>query len=53
MRQRGETGSIVTLLGDRGDRYRETLFDRNWLTARGISLEQPIADLRELMSPGA
>jgi cysteine synthase A len=53
MRQRGETGSIVTLLGDRGDRYRETLFDRNWLTARGISLEQPIADLRELLSPGA
>jgi cysteine synthase A len=36
MRERGEPGSIVTLLGDRGERYAQTLFDRDWLAARGI-----------------
>ncbi|WP_371281557.1 PLP-dependent cysteine synthase family protein [Dokdonella sp.] len=38
MRKRGETGSIVTLLCDRGERYRETLFDIDWLAAHGIEL---------------
>ncbi|MBS0557094.1 MAG: PLP-dependent cysteine synthase family protein [Proteobacteria bacterium] len=36
MRARGEHGSIVTLLCDRGERYAETLFDPAWLAARGI-----------------
>jgi cysteine synthase A len=36
MRSRGQRGSIVTLLGDRGERYAETLFDPAWLAARGI-----------------
>jgi len=36
MRTRGETGSIVTLLCDRGERYAQTLFDADWLAARGI-----------------
>ena len=36
MRDVGETGSIVTLLCDRGARYRETLYDPAWLAARGI-----------------
>jgi cysteine synthase A len=36
MHGRGEAGSIVTLLGDRGERYAQTLFDRDWLAARGI-----------------
>ena len=36
MRQRGRTGSIVTLLCDRGERYAQTLFDPGWLAARGI-----------------
>lgn len=38
MRERGESGSIVTLLGDRGERYRETLFDIDWLALHGIEL---------------
>ena len=38
MRERGEQGAIVTLLGDRGDRYDETLFDHAWLQARGVAL---------------
>ncbi len=36
MRARGERGSIVTLLCDRGERYTETLFDAAWLESRGI-----------------
>ena len=36
MREAGERGSIVTLLCDRGARYRETLYDDGWLAARGI-----------------
>ena len=36
MQARGERGSIVTLLCDRGERYAETLFDPDWLTAHSI-----------------
>jgi cysteine synthase A len=36
MRERGERGSIVSLLGDRGERYDQTLFDARWLAARGL-----------------
>lgn len=38
MRARGESGSIVSLLCDRGERYAETLFDPAWLAAQGIAL---------------
>jgi len=36
MRVRGERGSIVSLLCDRGERYDETLFDRSWLERRQL-----------------
>ncbi|MBN8727412.1 MAG: PLP-dependent cysteine synthase family protein [Xanthomonadales bacterium] len=36
MREQGETGSIVSLLCDRGERYAETLFDPAWLAARAL-----------------
>ena len=39
MRGHGEAGSIVTLLCDRGERYAQTLFDRDWLAAHGIDPE--------------
>ena len=39
MRERGERGAIVSLLCDRGERYAETLFDRDWLATRGIDLD--------------
>ena len=29
-------GSIVTVLGDRGERYAETLFEPGWLRAKGV-----------------
>jgi cysteine synthase A len=36
MRARGARGSIVSLLCDRGERYEQTLFDRDWLHALGV-----------------
>ncbi len=33
---RGESGSVVTLLADSGDRYADTYFDDEWVTSRGI-----------------
>ena len=36
MRARGESGAIVSLLCDRGERYAETLFDQDWLRRQGI-----------------
>jgi cysteine synthase len=35
---RGETGSIVTLLCDGGERYTNTYFDDGWLAGQGIDL---------------
>jgi cysteine synthase A len=34
----GESGSIVTLLCDSGDRYANTYFDDTWLADRGIDI---------------
>src|SRR5690606_29136905 len=45
MRERGETGAIVSLLCDRGERYAETLFDAGWLARQGIDLAEAHAAL--------
>jgi cysteine synthase A len=45
MRDAGESGSLVSLLCDRGDRYDETLFDREWLARSGIDLGASLASL--------
>ncbi len=36
MRERGEQGSIVTLLCDSGERYRDSFHDADWCAARGL-----------------
>ncbi|MFZ5655788.1 MAG: PLP-dependent cysteine synthase family protein [Pseudomonadota bacterium] len=41
----GRPGSIVSILGDRGERYAGTLFDRAWLHSRGIDLDAARAGL--------
>ena len=38
MRERGECGSIISLLCDHGERYQQTLFDHDWLRARDVDL---------------
>jgi cysteine synthase A len=47
MRERGERGSIVSLLCDRGERYHDTLFDPAWLARHGIDIQAPLARLQE------
>ena len=45
MRERGESGAIVSLLCDRGERYAETLFDPGWLARQGLDLAEAHATL--------
>ena len=52
MRERGETGSIVTLLCDRGERYGETLFNEEWLRAHGIDLARARGAIGRLLGGG-
>ena len=52
MRARGERGSIVSLLCDRGERYAETLFDPDWLTAHRIDCKPWRAHLDDCVRSG-
>ncbi len=52
MQERGERGSIVALLCDRGERYAETLFDPAWLMQHGIERAPWDAALRTAMRDG-
>jgi cysteine synthase A len=38
MRQQGQTGSVVTLICDSGERYADTYFNDGWLAAQGIDI---------------
>lgn len=38
MRASGESGSVVTLLCDRGDRYGDSVYDDAWVAAQGLDL---------------
>ena len=49
MAQKGETGSIVTIHCDGGERYGDTYYDDAWLSARTIDWSTPYADLKTLM----
>jgi cysteine synthase A len=50
----GETGSIVTLVCDSGDRYAGTFWDDAWLSAAGLDPAAELALLRaELGAPAA
>jgi cysteine synthase A len=37
MHASGETGSIVAVLGDGGERYRDTIYDAGWLAAQRVA----------------
>lgn len=52
MRARGESGSIVSLLCDRGERYAETLFDQNWLAVQALDLRPWLATLNRCIASG-
>ena len=50
MREHGESGSIVSLLCDRGERYQQTLFDPEWLAAHNVDLDPARHALQALLA---
>jgi cysteine synthase A len=52
MRARGERGSIVSLLCDRGERYDQTLFDAPWLAQHGLDPAPWQARLQAVLQDG-
>lgn len=49
MRERGEQGSVLTLLCDSGDRYSDTYFEDDWVAAQGWDLAPWRARLEEAL----
>ncbi|GAB4097487.1 PLP-dependent cysteine synthase family protein [Brachybacterium horti] len=49
LRERGEQGSVLTLLCDSGDRYAGTYFDDDWVAAQGWDLAPWRARLEETL----
>ncbi|WP_095012755.1 PLP-dependent cysteine synthase family protein [Tsuneonella mangrovi] len=49
MARRGETGSIVSILCDDGERYADTYFDDNWVREHGLDLEDPTQALQSAL----
>ena len=43
----GRSGSVVTLLADSGDRYIDTYFSDDWVSAQGLDLIGPAEELVE------
>ena len=52
MRDKGQEGSIVTLLCDDGARYARTYYDPAWVNAQGVCCGDEIAAVHALMDDG-
>jgi cysteine synthase A len=52
MASRGESGSVVTLLCDSGERYRSTLGEDAWLACRGLRIAAEEAAMEEFFLSG-
>lgn len=54
MQERGESGSIVTLICDSGDRYLNTYYDESWLSQSGLleAVQQEEMQLLTYLSQG-
>ena len=52
MRERGEQGSVVTLLCDSGERYRHSYHDAGWRQAQGLSCEVEAQAMAALLQQG-
>jgi cysteine synthase len=50
---RGQSGSVVTLLADKGDRYAETYFCDDWLAEHGLDPTSASAALTEFERTGS
>ncbi|WP_203337360.1 PLP-dependent cysteine synthase family protein [Nocardioides limicola] len=52
MRSRGESGSVISLICDGGERYASTYYDDDWLRAHGIDIGPHLAQLAEYDDTG-
>ncbi|MDR2309922.1 MAG: PLP-dependent cysteine synthase family protein [Brucellaceae bacterium] len=52
MIRRGETGSVVTLLCDHGDRYRSTYLNDSWIKDNSFDIEPHLQKLRAFFHQG-
>ncbi|WP_338481061.1 PLP-dependent cysteine synthase family protein [Pseudomonas trivialis] len=52
MKAAGESGSIVAILCDGGERYATTYYDETWLAAQGYALEGLIASVAASVEQG-
>lgn len=52
MRGANETGSLVTLICDSGERYRQTYYEPQWLRARGLDPAPFEAELSSFLDKG-
>ena len=52
MRSRGETGSVVTLICDGGERYAHTYYDDGWLAEQGLDVAPYLATLERFREVG-
>jgi cysteine synthase len=53
MRAASDTGSIVTLLCDSGDRYTHTYFDDGWVREQGLDLTPHEATVERFLATGS
>lgn len=49
MRAAGETGSVVTVICDHGERYLDTYYDDAWLRAEGIDITAHSEEMRQML----
>eukprot|EP00998_Keelungia_sp_KM082_P000781 NODE_10905_length_475_cov_1.422414_g10882_i0.p1 GENE.NODE_10905_length_475_cov_1.422414_g10882_i0~~NODE_10905_length_475_cov_1.422414_g10882_i0.p1 ORF type:complete len:126 (+),score=14.07 NODE_10905_length_475_cov_1.422414_g10882_i0:3-380(+) len=52
MKKAGQTGSVVTLLCDGGDRYRDTYYNPDWIKEQNIDLAPWISALEQFDATG-
>ncbi len=52
MLAQGQTGSVVTLICDGGERYRHSYYDEGWLASRGLDLAPARERLESFLSTG-
>jgi Cysteine synthase len=52
MRAAGQTGSVVTLLCDSGERYPHTYFSDDWVAEQGLDLAPHVATTQRFLATG-
>lgn len=52
MLAQGRSGSILTVICDSGERYRNTYYDANWLAAQGMDIKPYVQSIRAFVETG-